>query len=120
MSCYRMKDLCTIKRRQATTKYGGTGADKYDVFATDVPCYFLLIPGKTLLQDESGRDLISDGVLRVGQEIIKATDLIIIEDVEYEPLLVQPLKDKITQRIKIYRVFIQRRGDNNADEITIG
>ncbi len=119
MSCLHYIDRCEIQRRVATTTYGGTGADTYTSLATNVPCLFIERPGRALVQDTSGRDIISDGILRVEKETIKTTDLIIISGFKYEAILVQPMRDRIKQSIEYYRVFLQRRGTENADEITI-
>jgi len=110
MSCATSQfiDLCNIKRRKATVKDGGMGADEYDLFASDVSCLFIEKPGRMEAQDNSGRDIISDGEFRVETEVLE-TDLIVINNIEYIILLITPARDRILNVVRYYKCRLQRR-----------
>jgi len=101
-------DNCNIKRRIATDINGGIGADKYDLFASNEPCLFIEKPGRLESQDEQGRDIISDGKLRIETEILE-TDLIVLNNIEYKVLVILPARNRILNKIEYYIITLQRR-----------
>jgi len=101
-------DTCRIFRRKATTVYGGTGADEYDLYADNQRCDFREQPGRIQRQDSTGRNIVYDGILRIEEEILP-TDQIVVDDFNYEVLLVLPIKDSITNLVQYYRIFLERR-----------
>lgn len=111
--CFQMIDTCIIKRRQATDADGGIGADQYDIYATAEPCLFINQPRNFESQDTEGRDILYDGKLRIEAEIF-ATDIIVISDIEYKVLIVQPLRDRNVNTVIYYRAYLQRRRKTTA------
>lgn len=107
MSAFEYIDVCKILRRKETDIYGGTGADEYDTYSESERCLFSYKQGNTMKQDSQGRDIISDCILRIDAEIL-ITDLIVFEDYKYQPILVMPMKNRITNNVEYYRVYLQK------------
>ncbi|MDO8715319.1 MAG: hypothetical protein Q7J73_00655 [Dehalococcoidales bacterium] len=108
------RDLCTVKRRQATTTYGGAGADQYDTYATLIPCYFVEKDGRLERQSEAGRDIIYSGVC-ITDEVLSESDMLEINAIEYRILRVLPLRDFVTGLIKNYRAYVERTAVTDVD-----
>ena len=119
MCSFEFLDLCTIKRRKETTVYGGMAADEYNIYATEVPCLFIEESGTIVTADSEGRDIVTDGTLRLWEQIY-ITDTIVIGNYEYKILLVNSLRDRITNTVKYYRAKLQKmKKDVPSDEPVI-
>ena len=120
MSCADtdMPDICTVRTRDATVKFGGAGADQFTDRLTNEPCFFKERPGRESRQGDNGRDIVWDGILRIASEVF-STDQIVISDFKYFVLLVTPIKDTITETIEYYKVRIAREKSDSATKITI-
>ncbi len=110
------RDTCTIKRRQATTKYGGSGADIYDVYSTETPCHYVEREGHLERQEAQGRNIIYTGVLILDDEVLES-DLVVVNDIEYKVLRVQPIRDFVTGVVNYYRVYLERTAAVDVDAI---
>jgi len=107
MSVFELIDTCEIRRRKSTEDYGGTGADEYYTYATEVPCLLIEDPGKIVVKQDFGRDISCDAIVRL-EESLQATDLLVVNGYKYEPVTVLPVRDRITNQIRYYRAPLKR------------
>lgn len=112
-------DVCTVRTRDTTVKFGGSGADQFTDRLTDEPCLFKERPGRESRQGDNGRDIVWDGILRIRSQVI-STDQIVIGDFKYFVGQITPIKDPFTQIIEYYKVRIAREKSDSATKITIG
>jgi len=110
------QDTCTIMRRQDTDKYGGVAADEYDVYKQDEPCHFIEKIGRLERKTDDGRDIVYSGVLMTDEQLYES-DTIVMDDVKYKILEVQPIRDVVTRVIRYYRAMIERAGAVDLDAI---
>ncbi len=110
------QDVCTIMRRQDTDKYGGVAADEYDIYKQDEHCHFVEKIGRLERKTDDGRDIVYTGVLMTDEQLYES-DMIILDDVKYKILEVQPIRDVVTRLIRYYRAMIERAYAVDTDAI---
>jgi hypothetical protein len=108
------RDTCIVKRRQDTATYGGPGADRYDVYATAVPGYFVEREGRLERSSEAGRDTVYTGVF-ITDEVLLESDLLEISETEYRILRVLPVRDAVTGLVNYYRAYLERTAAVDLD-----
>lgn len=108
------RDTCTILRRQATNKYGGTAADQYDVFAINVPCRFVEKEGRLERQTQDGRNTIYSGVILLDEALLES-DEVIIGDNQYRILNVKIIRDFVTGLEFYRRGYLERSASSTYE-----
>ncbi len=101
------RDICSIYRRKATVKYGGAGADLYDLLAENVPCRFIEKDGRYEKQSDHDRHANFTAFMYLDWPVIESDEIELpTTETRYKIVKVIIIRDMITGLESYRRAFL--------------